>query len=70
MTKLGVASKLNADWGFLTHLRDIGRDCADAWLKTNFDRIGLEFDGGSAPNRVPGPPMKDTVTILRCPLVG
>jgi NTE family protein len=42
MTRLGVASKLNGDWGFLTHLRDIGRDCADAWLKTNFDRIGRE----------------------------
>jgi NTE family protein len=42
MTRLGVASKLNGDWGFLTHLRDIGRDCAAAWLKANFDRIGQE----------------------------
>jgi len=42
MTRVGVASKLNGDWGFLTHLRDIGRDCATAWLKANFDRIGQE----------------------------
>ena len=42
MNKLGVASKLNGDWGFLTHLRDIGRTCADTWLTANFDRIGRE----------------------------
>jgi NTE family protein len=40
--KLGVASKLNADWGFLTELRDAGRNHADAWLKENFGRIGKE----------------------------
>jgi len=39
---LGVFSKLNGDWGFLTHLPDIGRRCADAWLKANFDRLGQE----------------------------
>ncbi len=43
MGKLGVASKLNGDWEFLTHLRDIGRQHAEAWLKQNFDRIGKEF---------------------------
>ncbi len=42
MNKLGVASKLNGDWGFLTHLRDIGREYADAWLISNFDRLGKE----------------------------
>jgi NTE family protein len=42
MSKLGVASKLNADWGFLTELRDIGRERADEWLETHFDRIGAE----------------------------
>ena len=39
---LGVFSKLNGDWGFLTHLRNIGRECAEAWLKENFDRLGQE----------------------------
>jgi NTE family protein len=38
--KLGVASKLNADWGFLTGLRDAGREHAGQWLKGNFDSIG------------------------------
>ena len=42
MTRLGVASKLNADWGFLTHLRDIGRERAGAWIAANFDRLGEE----------------------------
>ena len=44
MRKLSVMSKLNADWEFLTHLRDDGREFAGSWLDQNFDRIGLEFD--------------------------
>jgi NTE family protein len=42
MRGLGVSSKLNADLDFLLHLRDIGRQTADAWLVRHFDRIGLE----------------------------
>ena len=42
MTPLSSSSKLNAEWAFLTHLRDIGREAADAWLKENFDRVGKE----------------------------
>jgi NTE family protein len=42
MTSLGVASKLNADWDFLTLLRDAGRLRAGAWLDVNYDRIGVE----------------------------
>ena len=42
MTKLGVASKLNGDWEFLTHLRDIGRAHADAWLARHFDSLGRD----------------------------
>jgi len=37
---LGASSKMNAEWAFLTHLRDIGRDTAEAWLEANFDHIG------------------------------
>jgi NTE family protein len=40
MTELGVASKLNAEWGFLTHLRDTGRRYAEAWLDSTFDHLG------------------------------
>jgi len=40
MQGLGVASKLNADWEFLTHLHEIGRACADAWLREHFDAVG------------------------------
>ena len=42
MQKLSVMSKLNADWDFLTHLRDDGREFASRWLTENFDRVGLE----------------------------
>lgn len=37
---LGASSKVNAEWAFLTHLRDIGRQTADDWLDANFDEVG------------------------------
>lgn len=37
---LGASSKMNAEWAFLTHLRDIGRETAEAWLEENFAHIG------------------------------
>lgn len=40
LNTLGASSKLNAEWAFLTHLRDLGRDTADNWLKENFEHIG------------------------------
>ena len=40
MKKLGVSSKLNADWGALTDLRDCGRERAGEWLEANYDEIG------------------------------
>jgi NTE family protein len=40
MAGLGVSSKLNADWGFLVHLRDKGRRHAERWLAQHFDAIG------------------------------
>ncbi|MFO0996749.1 MAG: patatin-like phospholipase family protein [Alphaproteobacteria bacterium] len=42
MRDLGVSSKMNADWEFLTHLRDVGRESAAAWLDRNFDRLNRE----------------------------
>ncbi len=39
---LSGSSKMNADWKFLTHLFDIGRERADAWIAANFDRVGRE----------------------------
>jgi NTE family protein len=41
MKDLGVASKLNTDWAFLTHLRDVGRACAGEWLAANYDHLGV-----------------------------
>jgi len=39
---LGASSKLNAEWAFLTHLRDVGRGTAAAWLDDNFDKLGRQ----------------------------
>jgi NTE family protein len=39
---LAWSSRLNGDWGLLTHLRDMGRRRADKWLESNFDRVGVE----------------------------
>jgi NTE family protein len=38
MTRLGISSKLNPDWDFLCHLRDVGRATAAAWLECNFTK--------------------------------
>ena len=40
MQTLGGASKMSADAAFLTYLKQVGRDTAEAWLKQNFDGIG------------------------------
>jgi NTE family protein len=42
ISELSGSSKMNGSWKFLTHLREIGRQRADAWLASNFDRIGVE----------------------------
>jgi NTE family protein len=42
MSRLSVASKLNADRGFLAELRDTGRATAQAWLDMHFDTLGRE----------------------------
>jgi len=35
-------SKFNAEWAYLKHLRDLGREAADDWLAREFDRVGRE----------------------------
>jgi NTE family protein len=42
MAEFGVASKMNPDWRFLTHLRDLGRASAGRWLDSTLDRLGVE----------------------------
>lgn len=42
MKALGVSSKLNADWAFLSYLKQVGRDTAAQWLKDNMDKVGVE----------------------------
>ena len=39
---LNAVSKYNADWDFITFLRDEGRRCASDWLARNFSRLGVE----------------------------
>jgi len=42
MQELGPASKLNADRALLSHLHEVGRDRAAAWLGTHFDMLGVD----------------------------
>jgi NTE family protein len=39
---LSGSSKMNADWRFLMHLFDLGRERANEWLATKFDCLGVE----------------------------
>ncbi len=40
MSELGVSSKFNADPAFLASLRALGRNAAETWLATSFDKVG------------------------------
>lgn len=40
MASLGYSSKLNAEWAFLTMLRDEGRQCAETFLSENRECLG------------------------------
>lgn len=42
MLALDASSKLNSEWAFLLHLRDLGREHADRWLSAHFDKIEVE----------------------------
>ncbi len=35
-----ASTRLNAEWSFFQELRDVGRDCAKAWLEKHFAAIG------------------------------
>ena len=37
---LSASSKLNTEWEFLCHLRDIGRNSCSTWLDANYDQVG------------------------------
>ena len=38
--QLTASSKLNAEWLFITHLRDLGKAAAAHWLERHFDDLG------------------------------
>jgi NTE family protein len=42
MAEFGVASKMNPDWRFLTHLRDLGRESAARWIDGTLGCLGVE----------------------------
>ena len=49
MVQLGHSSKVNAEWEFLSMLKEEGRKSADTFLKRNGDKLGKEstFDKAS-----------------------
>lgn len=40
LLEMQASSKFNAEWEFLTHLRDLGRQRAAAWLEEHWDDLG------------------------------
>jgi NTE family protein len=54
MSELGDSSKLNAEWAFLTMLRDEGRRAVDAFGAAHRDDVGVRatFDIDSLPEGV------------------
>lgn len=42
MSKLSPSTKFMTEPKFLRHLRDLGREAADRWLKAHFDDIGVQ----------------------------
>jgi len=40
LDELGASSKFNAEWDFLSMLRDEGRRCAESFLKTHGENVG------------------------------
>ena len=37
-----LSSKLNTSWDFLMHLKNLGYQACDNWIKANYDKIGKE----------------------------
>src|SRR5262249_40272926 len=40
LAEMTSSSKFNVEWSFFQHLRDIGREAAEAFLKKNFSALG------------------------------
>lgn len=38
---LNASSKMNADWDFFLHLKELGRKAAEYWLKQHWDEVGV-----------------------------
>jgi NTE family protein len=60
MMPLGASSKVNTEWNFLLHLKDLGRESAGQWLAAHFNDVGVRSSvdlsamvGGSRPLRAP-----------------
>ncbi|SFG84721.1 patatin-like phospholipase family protein [Neptunomonas qingdaonensis] len=41
LNPLSASSKMNSEWEFLTHLRDIGRESAKAFLDEHYESLGV-----------------------------
>jgi len=41
LESFAAATKTDVSWGFLTRLRDLGREAAKNWLERNYDSIGV-----------------------------
>lgn len=65
MVHLNASSKVNADWGFFMHLRDIGRKAAEDWLKKNKAQIGVKSTFDIRDKFLCGPHIQDSFPAKR-----
>ncbi|MFD2191465.1 patatin-like phospholipase family protein [Pistricoccus aurantiacus] len=42
LNSLSASSKMNSEWKFLTHLRDIGRESAQVFLDEHYESLGVQ----------------------------
>lgn len=42
LNPLSASSKMNSEWEFLTHLRDIGRESAKRFLDAHYSSLGMQ----------------------------
>ena len=50
-SEMGRNSRINPDWHFLCHLRDLGREHADAWLQESGGHLGRRSSMGAHKTR-------------------
>lgn len=63
MKHLNASSKMNADWDFFVHLKTIGRQAAEHWLKRHWDKVGVSSSIDIRDKFLCGPGLQPSSTL-------